>query len=93
MAAALMVAAMLMTAGLAGLPFAEDATDALDKIIDLFGDDPQLMATFQSALQDWGLSKMMAEMAVRGPSRASGVDMSRNLGQGKLHRASVPPLT
>lgn len=81
-----MLVGLVATAGLLGLPFAEDALDAASwGIKTATGIDPLLERRLARWLRDTGLGEIGAEIAMRGPSREYlGIDLGSRLGMGQM---------
>ena len=85
MAATLMLATLMLTAGLDGLPFAEDMRDISEAVYSfLTGTDVDFERQLRAMLVDIGFSKEMAEVIMKGPSRLAGMDLGARIGQGNF---------
>jgi hypothetical protein len=81
-----MLLSLVATAGLLGIPFAEDALDAANWMIKkVTGIDPLLERRMARWLRDAGLGEVGAEVAMHGPSREYlGVDLGSRIGMGEM---------
>lgn len=81
-----MLLGLVATAGLLGIPFAEDALDAANWAIKkATGIDPLLERRIARWLRDSGLGEAGAEIAMRGPSREFlGIDLGSRIGMGEM---------
>lgn len=84
-AAALFAGVMWSFAGLEGLPFAEDVRDAIEALYRKFSKkDVDLEQAAYDALYEMGSPSWIADALLRGPFRATGMDISRRVGMGQL---------
>lgn len=86
MAGMLTLAGLWAAAGLQGLPFVQDAENAVDALWKWArGNDPMLEWRLRAMLADSGLGRWGADMMLRGPlSTLTGVDFASRLGFGDI---------
>jgi hypothetical protein len=90
-AGTLMLAALVLSAGLKGLPFAEEVIDLSEWAYKFVTEtEPDFERNIRSFMVEHGMSPLAAEIAMTGPSRAiTKTDIGPRVGQGDL----IPRLT